>query len=143
MEGPATAYMQQWTIMRHEGIKNPKPREQFVVDMIKFITEWQEKGYEIVLGMDANEPLGVTRNGIHKIIQENRLTDAHMEKYGGKIPETYERGKEKIDHILVTERIYTSIRSAGMTEYHEAIQSDHRALFIDIDFEKLTGGETT
>ena len=29
-----------------------------------------------------------------------------------------------------------------MTEYHEAIQSDHRALFIDIDFEKLTGGET-
>ena len=50
------------------------------MDMIKFITEWQEKGYEIVLGMDANEPLGVTRNGIHKIIQENRLTDAHMEK---------------------------------------------------------------
>ena len=42
----------------------------------------------------------------------------------------------------MTERIYTSIKSAGVTEYHVAIQSDHRALFIDIDFEKLTGGET-
>ena len=95
MKGLTTAYMQQWTIMRHEGIKNPKPREQFVVDMIKFIMEWQEKGYEIVLGIDANEPLGVTRNGIHMIIQESKLTDAHMEKYGEKIPETYKRGKEK------------------------------------------------
>jgi hypothetical protein len=65
-----------------------------------------------------------------------------MEKSGEKNPETNERGKEKNYHILVTERIYTSIRSAGMREYHEAIQSDHRTLFIDIDFEKLTGGET-
>ena len=48
-----------------------------------------------------------------------------------------ERGKENIDHILVTSK-----RSAGMTEYHEAIHSDHRAFVIDIDFEKLTGGET-
>ena len=64
--------------------------------MIKFITEWQEKGYKIVLGMDANEPLGVTRNGIHKIIQENRLTDAHMEKYGEKIRKPMREEKKKL-----------------------------------------------
>ena len=52
--GPDTAFMQQVAALRSAGVVNPDPRNQILDDLTDLITEWKEKGYHPLIGIDAN-----------------------------------------------------------------------------------------
>jgi hypothetical protein len=58
-------------------------------------------------------------------------------------PETYARGSKCIDFILVTPRVKQSILSSGYVPFYAGgWDSDHRALFIDINMKEIFGNYT-
>jgi hypothetical protein len=66
------------------------------------------------------------------------LYDLHDTSNEDSPPETYYRGKRKIDFCLGTMGIATSVTRAGITSNEEGLKfSDHQTLFIDINEEAL------
>ena len=55
--GDINAYMQQHNALIKLGHINPHPKQQFLIDLKAFIKECKLRGEEIVLTLDANEPL--------------------------------------------------------------------------------------
>jgi hypothetical protein len=45
--GPTTAWMQQWVLLREEGITDPDPVREFYKDLEKQLMQWKDKGKEI------------------------------------------------------------------------------------------------
>ena len=58
MEKARPTYHHENMIMPKTGNINPKPRKQFIIDMIKFIRDDQGRGREILLTLDANKDIG-------------------------------------------------------------------------------------
>ena len=50
-----------------------------------------------------------------------------------KLPRTFSRGSEAIDHIWTTKYILDNIKRAGIAPFGFGYESDHRGLFLDID----------
>ena len=58
-KGSSTVWAQQRLFFASKGISQD-PRELFVTDLLKEISKWQKLGYEMILGLDANEDLRKT-----------------------------------------------------------------------------------
>jgi hypothetical protein len=56
--GPQTSWMQQWSILRERGIRSPDPIKTFYDDLSTELLKWSSVGSEIILMLDANEPIG-------------------------------------------------------------------------------------
>jgi hypothetical protein len=138
-----TAYAQQWKEMTYRGIKNADPRKQTIDDLKKYIKSEIENKIEIVLMIDANESSEKRTEEMNEMIQECHLIDPHLmaDPFGN--VETYARGSKKIDFIFTTPRIYQSVTYTQICPYHELIESDHRALIIDLDPKSLELGDIT
>jgi hypothetical protein len=129
--GPSTAWMQQWSILREKGIKNPDPIKAFYDDLSVELTTWTQEGCEIILMLDANEPLGERPGGLGKLVGSHSLIDLSKKI----LPEnstvsTYARGSKKIDFILGTSRVAKACPETGIVPFGFGYPSDHRALFI-------------
>jgi hypothetical protein len=74
-QGPSTAWIQQWALLRETGVKDPDPIKIFYNDLETFITEWTQKGSEIILMLDANEPLGERPGGLSQVMGKTGLAD--------------------------------------------------------------------
>lgn len=48
-------------------------------------------------------------------------------------PSTYSRGTNRIDFLLVSTRLLTSVLRTGILPYNTPFLSDHRACYIDLD----------
>ena len=48
--GDGSSYSQQRRLMRIQGIKNPDPRKQFMVDLVNAIRGWNKEGEILVMG---------------------------------------------------------------------------------------------
>jgi hypothetical protein len=48
-QGPSTAWMQQWVLLREAGQKSPDPIKQFYNDLHEQLSEWKQQGSEILL----------------------------------------------------------------------------------------------
>jgi hypothetical protein len=93
--GPMTSWMQQWSLLRESGIKSPDPIKWFYQDLSAELQAWTNKGYEILLMMDANEHIGEKPGGIGKIVSTFKLTDLILYKHPEKeIPNTYAENGE-------------------------------------------------
>ena len=64
----------------------------------------------------------------------------HQYATGSIPPPTHKRGSKKIDHILVCAKVVQHTTRCGIKIFGSIIVSDHRALYLDIDMEKLLGG---
>jgi hypothetical protein len=73
-QGPCTSWTQQWTLLR-ETNKNPDPIKAFCDDLTKETKRWTEKGYEILLMIDANEEVGLRPGGLNSVIASAGLFD--------------------------------------------------------------------
>jgi hypothetical protein len=136
-----TCYSQQWRILRKMASpRNPDPRQQFVTDLIKLVKNWQDENSEIIIGIDANDPMDTPNTDIFRLLQETTLTTLHKDI---EAPATYARGKTCIDFILGTPKIAHATKSKGFIPFLDgAWTSDHRALFVDIDTLALFEGDT-
>lgn len=114
--------------------KITNPRDQFWIDLHVILKDFYDKGEKIILGMDCNEDVRNTtiRTFFNKIGMREAITNKHHQ-----VPETYFRNysNQPIDGIFVSEEI--EIINAGFTSYHETGWSDHRALWIDINYHDL------
>jgi hypothetical protein len=131
------AYVQQWKELKFRGVNKPDPRKKTLEDLKKFIKKEIEKQKEIILMIDANESVENRTEEMNRLIYECELIDPHLMSQPFAEIETYARGKTKIDFMFVTSRIFRSITYTQICPYHEIIQSDHRALILDIDLQKL------
>ena len=92
--GPFTAYTQQHTALRKEGILNPNPRRQFLKDLEDLIEENCKEGYWPLVMMDANgdytlETGGV--RGLRELVERMGLVDVCKERFPGEFS-TYGNG---------------------------------------------------
>jgi hypothetical protein len=55
-------------------------------------------------------------------------------------PATFIGGSKRIDYILMTEKLTEYVVAAGILEENKFYESDHRALYVDLDLEAFLGG---
>jgi hypothetical protein len=71
--GPTTSTAQQFRVLSEhfraaDRVDDPIPRHQFIVDLQGWIEHMVEKGYQIILGIDANKPF---------LVNEGNFTPVH------------------------------------------------------------------
>jgi hypothetical protein len=142
--GPSTAWMQQWSLLREKGIKNPDPIKIFYEDLSTELQKWIQNGSEIILMLDANEPLGERPGGLGKLVGCHSLLDlsANIIHEMTNIS-TYARGSRKIDFIFGTKRVADFCTDSGIVPFGFGYPSDHRALFVRINISKILNARVT
>lgn len=128
-----------------QSIDYPTPRKQFILDLIEFVRKKQEQNHEILICLDANEIMGDDSCGIAKVLRDCHLFDVFDEKEPDiekRLKDTYRRGKDRrIDFILASRNVVDTVTRCGALSYNHGIASDHRGMFVDIDFARLLGGQ--
>ena len=113
---------------------NISARQQFLNDMRGQIQELQEAGHAIIVMLDANATL-TDDNNFRDMVEFCGLTDLHR---SDPAPSTYIGAAERrIDYIFGCHKVLTTVTRQGTLAYHEGPQSDHRALYVDIDARQL------
>ena len=96
------------------------------------------KSHEVILCIDANKEFDTGGKGIAKLVSDCHLTDPIAQAHGHtNEPETYIRGKDRIDFIFCTLNIASFVTASGITAYDEIAPSDHRGEFVDIQLQKF------
>jgi hypothetical protein len=99
---------------------------------------WRQDGYEIILLIDANEVMGKNPGGISRILGKTGLYDILQYKHPHEEDiNTHVRGTKQIDYIFGTDLIPNHCHSAGILPFRISYQSDHKALFVEINLEGL------
>jgi hypothetical protein len=125
--GPMTAWMQQWSILRESGVVTPDPVKVFYQDLEESLQTWTQSKYEILLMLDANEHIGEKPGGLSRLISKFQFTDLMLQCHPEKeIPNTYVRGSRRIDYILGTPKVARHCEQAGILPYGTGYNSDHR-----------------
>jgi hypothetical protein len=137
-QGPNTAWIQQWSMLREVGDKNPDPIKYFYTDLEKQITEWKQQGSEVLIMIDANEHIGEKPGGLTTLFGKMEMTDLIRHRYPkADEPNTHVRGSKRIDYIFGTNKIRDNCVTAGILPFGTGYQSDHRAIFASINIGKI------
>jgi hypothetical protein len=115
------------------------PREAFLLDLKQDIMKLMEAGHHIILMLDGNEDMR-KGNLAYTLTHALQLREAILQKHGQNAPSTYRRNTKNvpIDGIWVSPRI--EIKAGGYFDFDEVISgSDHRTLWIDIDYRTAFG----
>jgi hypothetical protein len=141
-QGPHTAWTQQWMMLR-ETNRNPDPVKSFCDDLATETKKWVDKGYEIILMINANEEVGLLPGGISNVISSAGLFDLIDTRHNAMhYPNTsYARGSKHIDYIFGTEQIQQYCVSSGILPFGYGYPSDHRAIFIRCNLARILSME--
>jgi hypothetical protein len=120
--------MQQWRKQRDQGINDPKPRQQLLDDLFKFLQPYEQARNEILLMIDANDSIG--SSSMNKFMDETNLCNLMAHFLPPTQPKMYQHGGHKIDHIV------------GMMEINVAIICAYIIPFGD-DSPRLDQNKTT
>jgi len=137
-----TVTAQQIRLLQANGTPNPKPRTIFINDLLRLIQKWRHEGKEVIICIDANEPVDDPKSEISRLFQETDLTDLHQHKYpGNRKPATQQRGSKTIDLIAGSPKVADALIHAWICPFGEpaAIKGDHRMLGIDLDPDVIFG----
>ena len=140
--GPFTAFHQQYTALREQGIKKPDPRQQILDDLTSLIQEKRSKGFRPILMMDANEDWVKKSHSGEKLaefMEQTQLIDPFYKKFEVS-PRTYVNGTNRLDYILIDEGIEHAIKRQGYLGNLDANMSDHTLAYIDFDEKTLFRG---
>jgi hypothetical protein len=140
--GEKTVYAQQRKILERQGALNPEPRSEMFKDLGTRIKTLTRQGEEIILLIDANDSLSDPRSKFTGWTNENKLVNIMVQKHGTENePATYAGGSKRIDYILTPPKIAEFVEAAGILELKAYSDSDHRALYADIDMAGFLGGK--
>jgi endonuclease/exonuclease/phosphatase family metal-dependent hydrolase len=138
--GGTTTFSQQWHHLRATRHTSPDPRKQFSSDLSAFLDRYPND--HVIITGDLNswlwDPNDDKRFG--KLVLKHRLRDILLKTHGtdSKIP-TRKEGR-RIDYILTTDAVATSVLHCGALHFDHIIDSGHRGLFLDLDIDTLLGG---
>ena len=108
--GPTTNIIQQWQRLEKQNLEDANIRDLMSIYLAEFITTLHNKKYEIIVGIDANEANDQTKNWVDKLLHFTKLIDVITQQHGIlKEPNTYIRGRKRIEFVLCSEHIYTFI----------------------------------
>jgi exonuclease III len=133
--GQLTAYHQQVSLLRQQGIARPNPRLQFVQDLKALLSRYHKSSSDIILMGDFNEVIGLKIDGMESVIRAAHLTDVQVYCHGLENEQsTYSRGPNRVDYFFVSERLLPHVIRQGCEPFNARIFSDHRGLFMDISY---------
>jgi hypothetical protein len=139
-KGPFTAYSQQSCLLRQRDIFTP-PEECFYRDLGKYIQKLRSDKTSIIIMMDANDSMIRPSSKFTKWVKEHELMDPHTYLHGTEgQPPTYIGGSTRIDYFLVSPDLIPYVSGAGIIPFNGYYESDHRALFIDVDLSTVLKG---
>jgi len=69
---------QKYQILLQQGHLNPKPQEQFIMDIMEFIRKWQAT-HKVLLCLDTNDTTIQSNNhGLDHILEATNLINMHQ-----------------------------------------------------------------
>jgi exonuclease III len=140
--GSITAASQQQSLLLAAQDSTINPRTAFRRDLSVYIRQCIDKGHEILLLGDFNEPFGTDPDGMPKLATEFQLIDLMASRHSSHPPATYARGRTRLDYALATIHVASALKRAGYEAFNERFHTDHRAYFLDFDTRDLLGTTT-
>ncbi len=103
------------------------------------------KGQLITLKQSSTPVVHPKHDGtLETLVRSTGLTDVLRHHHPSPTyPPTYNRGKKRIDLILVSTSLLPSITRSGILPYNSVFQGDHRPCYIDLDAAVAFGGQTS
>ena len=137
--GPSTAWSQQKTLLL-KAKRTEEPQTAFITDLRHWMEEYKQKGYCIVLFLDANEQW-TKKSEIKELAENLQLNNInHQYNLGFTHPNlAYPRKSTTIDYCLCCENVTGEIKYASLAPYELDTLGDHRGIVVDIDINKLLG----
>jgi hypothetical protein len=131
-----SSFHREYAHLRQQGDKQPNPRQKFLSDLSVLIRTLQKAHHAILLMFDANSTLE-TDHRLHDMVATHDLADYHA---ADPAPSTYIGAPHRrIDYMLGCPRVKAALSRQGSLSYFEGPQSDHRALYVDLNLESLFG----
>jgi hypothetical protein len=88
--------------------------------------------------IDANETISDKPGGLAPILNKIGLTYLiHSQHHINDTVNTHAKGSKRIDYVLGTKTVQEHCARSGMIPYGVGYQSDHRALFIKANLQKI------
>ena len=138
-----TAYHQQVRALNARGLTQLHPRKAFVQDLESYIRQLQSRGHSIILGGDFNESLSDKNSGILKLAMSLNLMDPFVTRFpNNESFGTHTHGNRRIDMVLTSPELLSTIENIGYAPFYYAKPSDHRPLLIDFRTKRLFGSNT-
>lgn len=131
-----STFHREYEYHRQKGISRPQPRTIFLDDLSSIIRDLQDKGHAILIMMDANSVLE-TDDRLRDFLSTLALTDLQALQPASS---TYIGSNDRrIDYMFGCHRTMSACCRQGTLSYFEGPQSDHRALYVDINLNILLG----
>jgi hypothetical protein len=129
-----STYNQQYTALLAKGHKTPDPRQQVIEDLIVEINLLLKNNNDyLMIGMDANADIHSDKKGLQKLCRECELIDMYTTIHDeDDVFPTHTNGSKRIDFILCTSNLIKFVEKVGYIQFHQALDSDHRAVYCDI-----------
>jgi exonuclease III len=151
--------MQQYRAIQVEYLQNNKlgikldPHCQLILDLQSWICHLQQDDHRIILNMDNNDDFYYTEGSFYHLNYcANSLT--HCNSHDGTLrslaiscglidilsiqhsehpfPPTYNRGKKRIDYMLISASLQDAVVRSGILPYNSIFLGDHRPCFLDL-----------
>ena len=137
---PSTVFQQQ-TRGLDKAECHIDPRYQFIQDLVTLIKDLKEKGFEIIVMMDANND--VRTGEVTEAMEEEGLREIFKERFPNKSQATQSRNRANVP----IDRFYTSPginpQRMGYNKFGEGCPLDHRVIWADFLLDKLIGKQTS
>ena len=136
-DGPETVHTQQLRHLRRINRESETVSEAFIKDLEILLSSWIEMGDHVIVGMDANQD--IRDDTINDMFNRLGMSETILNKHKHRSPPaTCNKNKTRtpIDGIWATNGIQPT--QAGYLPYGN-IDSDHRALWMDVAYETVYG----
>jgi len=123
-----TVTAQQIRLLQANGNPKPKPRKTFLDDLIQQIQKWRRDHKELIICMDANDPVDDPRADIARLFRETDMIDLHYHQHPGhRKPATQQRGSQAIDLIAGSPKAAEAMVHAWICPFGDPamIKGDH------------------
>ena len=137
-----TATAQQTSELRQQG-RDETLRQAFVKDLKKFLESKTTADNGVLLLGDFNEALGVTLEGMTKLVSDLNLVDICFQEIGDDNFNTFLTGKERLDYGLGTSWVAEAVAALCYEPFKYRTKGDHRNIIIDFHTHILFGNKTS
>ena len=138
LKGDTTISSQQHRAFLRDNRSNPRDvRKIFMDDLKVLINNNNEKNISTLILMDGNTD--VESSEIKELCRQTGLyvvKPTNIET----LPKTHERGSKCIDFALASLEMEEVITASGFLPFYSVGMSDHRAIYIDLDYKQLFRG---
>ena len=133
--GDNSSMMQQRRELMRQG-RQISPLAAFAKDIEEHLNSLHKRGDCFLIAGDFN--CSLMNPVLTSITEKFSLTDI-MSSTHTETPPTREHGSQTIDHMLISTSMLETIRRAEYLPFKYGVNSDHRALALDLDLERLKG----